>query len=152
MLVFDTALGEKLQKVRLLSEAVAWFDVNIRPDTKEFVINLIQNEQLLAKGVDSNNTKIGTYSYATELISRGAKQQGDHFTLKDTGAFYNSMFVMVLKDTIFVEATSSTYGLMQSQDWWREEILGLNEESLAKYTEVLKEGYIKYVRKVLEID
>jgi len=152
MLVFDTALGEKLQKVRLLSEAVAWYDVNIRPDTKQFVINLIQNEQLQKKGVDSNDEIIGRYSYATQLISKGAKQQGDPFTLKDTGAFYNSMFVMVLKDTIFVEATSSTYGLMQSQDWWREEILGLNEESLEKYTEVLKEGYIKYVRKVLEID
>ena len=152
MLVFETALGEKLQKVRLLSEAVAWFDVNIRPDTKEFVINLIQTEQLQRKGVDSNNEIIGRYSYVTELISKGKKEQGDHFTLKDTGAFYNSMFVMVLKDTIFVEATSSTYGLMQSQDWWREEILGLNEESLEKYTKVLKEGYIKYVRKVLEIN
>lgn len=152
MLVFDTALGEKLQRVRLLSEAVAWFDVNIRPDTKSFVINLIQNDQLLAKGVDSDNTIIGRYSRVTEMITKGAKQEGDPFTLKDTGAFYNSMFVMVLKDTIFVEATSSTYGLMQSQDWWREEILGLNEESLAKYTEVLQEGYIKYVRKVLELD
>lgn len=152
MLVFDTALGEKLQKVRLLSEAVAWFDVNIRPDTKSFVINLIQNDQLLAKGVDSNNSIIGRYSMVTEMITKGAKQQGDPFTLKDTGAFYNSMFVMVLKDAIFVEATSSTYGLMQSQDWWREEILGLNEESLAKYTEVLKEGYLKYVRKVLELN
>jgi hypothetical protein len=41
---------------------------------------------------------------------------------------------------------------MQNQEWWRNEILGLTDENLDKYSEKIKEGFIDYARKILEID
>jgi len=89
------------------------------------------------------------YSRATEIISNGRKKAGDPFTLYDTGQFYRSMFIVVLKDSILIDAD---YTKMQDQDWWSINILGLTEKNLDIYAEMVRQNYIKYARRILDLD
>jgi len=147
-MIGETAIDEHLKKTRLLFDSVAWLDAHTS-QVKEDVLNLIREAQLMAEGVDENNEIIGTYSFMTEIISRGRKQEGDPYNLNDTGEFFRSMYIKVLADSIIIDAN---YAKMEDQDWWSIDILGLTQENLQLYAEMVKENYIKYARKILELD
>jgi len=147
-MIGETAIDKHLKKTKLLFDSVAWLDAHT-PQVKEDVLNLIREAQLMAEGVDENNEIIGTYSYMTEVISGGRKQEGDPYNLNDTGEFFRSMYIKVLADSIIIDAN---YQKMEDKDWWSISILGLTQENLDKYAQMVKENYIKYARKVLELD
>lgn len=132
----------------MLIDAEAWFDANDR-EVKNMIIKLIQDEQLIKSGVDSEGRVIGYYSALTEILSDGRKKQGDPYNLEDTGEFFMSMFVQVLADGLIINAD---YAKMQGQDWWDLNILNLTEENLNKYVAKIKENYIIYAREVLGIN
>jgi len=145
----ETRIGETLRKTKLLFDSVVWFE-SITTGLKSKIINeWIQDDQLFKKGVDSDDDVIGFYSFTTSLINP-TKTFNSHFTLKDTGAFYRSMFVRVLKDSIIIGGDP---GEMDDQIWYNEDkILNLNEENLAKFIAEIKVNYIKSIRKILAID
>jgi hypothetical protein len=147
-MIGQTIIEEQLNKTRLLYDAMAWMESNTTSVTNE-VIRMIQEDQLKRSGVDENNVVIGLYSEVTDMITRGRKEAGTPYTLEDTGAFFRSMYVKVLMDSIIIDGD---YAKMQNQDWWRNEILGLTDENLDKYSEKIKEGFIRYARKILEVD
>jgi hypothetical protein len=147
-MIGPTIIDEKIRKAFILQEAVAWMEANNTAVTKE-VIRMIQQDQLKRSGVDSENIVIGYYSQATEALTFGMKRAGDPYTLEDTGEFFRSMYVKVLMDSIIIDGD---YAKMQDQDWWRNEILGLTDENLDKYTDKIKEGFIDYARKILEVN
>jgi hypothetical protein len=147
-MIGQTSIDEHLKKTRLLFDSVAWLDAHTS-QVKEDILNLIREAQLMAEGVDEDNQIIGTYSYMTELISGGRKQEGDPYNLNDTGEFFRSMYIKVLSDSIVIDAN---YAKMEDQDWWSINILGLTQENLEKYAEMVKENYILYARKILGLD
>ncbi len=145
----DSKIGVSLRKAKTLSDAQGWIQ-SITPELQIKTIRIwIQQEQLVELGVDGDGQIIGTYSFATEVASGGRKQEGEHFTLEDTSAFFRSMFITVLASEIIIDADSTK---MEDQDWWREEILNLTDDSLIKFTMEAKTGYIKYVRRTLGIN
>ncbi len=148
IMIGKTAIDYFLKNNNMLIDAEAWFESHDR-EVKDMIIKLIQDKQLIEKGVDSEGRVIGYYSYWTEIISEGRKQEGDPYNLEDTGEFFMSMFVKVLADGIIINAD---YAKMQGQDWWDLNILNLTEENLTKYVEKIKENYIIYARKVLGVD
>lgn len=148
MAIGKTIVEQSLARTRLLSEAVAWIEA-FDTKTKEQMISWIQNDQLRLKGVDKFDNEIGTYSYATQLISKGRKQQGNHYTLDDTGAFFASMYVTVGLDAVKIDAGSITFDEMKKQKWYRDAIIGLNDENFRKLKEIIKAEFINYARKVL---
>ena len=147
-MIGETAIDKHLKKTKLLFDSVAWLDAHT-PQVKEDVLNLIREAQLMAEGVDENNEIIGTYSYMTEIISGGRKQEGDPYNLNDTGEFFRSMYIKVLSDSIVIDAN---YAKMEDKDWWSINILGLTQENLQLYADMVKENYILYARKVLGLD
>ncbi len=144
---FKTPVEEQLNKAIMLSDSIAWFETHTE-EVKQIILDYIRDDQLY-EGVDSNNSFIGFYSYWTEVISDGKKRMGDPYTLEDTGAFYRSMFIKVLNDSIVIDAD---YVKVEDQDWWRIDILGLTEENLENYAELVKDNFITYARRVLELD
>lgn len=147
-MIGQTAIDEHLLKAQRLSDSEAWFDSH-SSSVKKIILNLIKESQLRSKGIDENEKIIGLYSRATEIISNGRKKAGDPFTLYDTGQFYRSMFIVVLKDSILIDAD---YTKMQDQDWWSINILGLTEKNLDIYAEMVRQNYIKYARRILGIN
>jgi len=147
--LLQTKIGETLQKALLLDDADAWIEA-ITPSLEAKIIrDWIQEDQLFRQGIDEDGDIIGLYSVATEKISRGRKRAGTPFTLYDTGAFYRSMFVRKLRDSIIIEADP---GPMADQTWYDDKILGLTDENLEKFTESVAFGFAEYVRRILGVD
>jgi hypothetical protein len=146
MAIGESKLHELLRRRRLLSDAVEWLKVFDAP-TKEMIVNWVRYDQLRDKGIDGHGEVIGYYSYVTELINP-EKKANTPYTLEDTGAFYESMYLRVLSDAIIVEANP-----IKGQDnlyfKYGEEITGLTDENIAKLREVVKEKYINQFRKIL---
>jgi len=147
-MIGETAIDKHLKKTRLLFDSVAWLNAHTS-QVKEDILNLIREAQLMAEGVDEDNQIIGTYSYMTELISGGRKQEGDPYNLNDTGEFFRSMYIKVLSDSIIIDAN---YQKMEDKDWWSISILGLTQENLQLYADMVKENFILYTRRILELD
>lgn len=130
--------GRRAEK--LLSEGLVWFET-FRSDTvfKKQILDWIRFDQLRDEGVDGNNEFIGFYSYATEVISGGNKQEGDPYTLEDTGAFYRSLFIVASVDFFTIDGDTSK---MNNQEWYTDEILGLTEKVMDK----LRDEYINRLK------
>lgn len=147
MAIGSTPMDVHLQVSVRLSDAIAWIDAHT-PEVQKIIVELIKFNQLKNKGVDKFNEIIGTYSPITEMITP-SKIAGTPYTLDDTGAFYRSMIVVVLKDSILIDATTSH---MEDQKWWSINILGLNEQNLEIYTEKIRQNFIQYARYTLGIN
>ncbi len=147
-MIGNTKIDEHLKLALTLDDAKAWVEAHTK-ELQEDILNLIKINQLFNEGIDEDGQVIGFYSKLTEILSNGRKKAGDHFTLLDTGEFFDSMYINVLKDSIYIDAN---YTKMEDQDWWSIDILGLTEENLEIYAERIKNNFIIYARKVLGID
>jgi hypothetical protein len=146
----DTLLGEKLRKMAVLSDAMAWYE-SFTPAFKKDILSWIQDDQLRKRGVDEDEEVIGYYSLYTEILSGGRKKFGEHYTLEDTGEFFKSMYIVVLSDSIVIEADP-----IKGDDnlfyKYGDGIIGLTEENLEFFQLELADKYREYARKTLQID
>ena len=144
----ETILGSKLKKALLLSSSLAWYET-FDTQLKSIILKWIQNDQL-QKGIDEDGDILGLYTEFTESINP-EKIAGTPYTLYDTGDFYKSMYIVVLSDSIVIEADpiKGTDNLFYK---YGEGIIGLTEENMDKLRQEVKKKYIEYARKVLEID
>lgn len=133
-----------LAKGKVLSESVAWFNA-FSPATRREIIEFVQQDQLMKKGVDGQDRIIGFYSYLTSLINP-KKRFNTPYTLYDTGEFYRSMYVRVLLDAITIEGETRK---MEDKKWWTDKILTLTDENTIKLQKIIKESYIKQLREIL---
>jgi len=152
MMLKQTAIYQVLNNARRSDlETLAWFNA-FTPTIREKIKRLIVEDQHINKGIDEDGDIIGEYSRATELITNGAKQEGDPFTLEDSGAFHASIFVRILKDAIEIDGDTAK---MESGDWWtiwnvnKDRILGLTDENMDKVVEDIKPRYREYLKNVL---
>lgn len=148
----QTEIYHVINRARLLaSETLAWYEA-LDPKMRREILDLIRYEQLNKRGIDEDGDIIGEYSRATEWITQGRKKEGDPYTLKDTGAFYQSMFVTVLRDSFIVDGDTEK---MEGENWWlrnnisAERILGLTDENLQIVIEKFKVKYHEYLTKIL---
>ncbi len=114
-----TIIHERLEKIKAVN---FWVQLMSNPQTKNFIIKLNQ-DRLEFQGTDIDGNVIGYYSYVTELISKGKKQEGTPYTLNDTGYFYDSFKIDVFNDYIVIDAD----GAKDDIDWSApsEKVLGL---------------------------
>lgn len=148
MAIGNTKLDVLLRRGKLLRELDMWYSA-FNDATKEQIIKWVQS-QLKDEGIDGKGIVIGNYSYATELITKGRKRQGDHYTLDDTGAFYRSMQVYVGESLIEVigDGKKGKDNLYQK---YGESITTLTDENIQKLREIIQDKFRIYIRKVLQI-
>lgn len=145
----ETELYKTLRRVAMApSDDFVWissFDYALKTE----ILNLIRNNQLTNEGIDEAGRIIGYYSFLTEIISGGAKREGDPYDLNDSGSFYRSMFVQVFKDSFVIDANSQTFFEMKTQNWYSDGILGLTDENLQKVIQKIGEKYRQQMEKIL---
>ncbi len=145
MAIGNTKLHQLIKNIKGLNDLVAWYSI-FDGETKVKILDLIREDQLRQKGVNAEGDVIGFYSYTTELISNGEKQEGTPYTFYDTGEFYRSMYMVILSDSVVFEADPMK-GDDNLFDKYGSNILNLTTQSREKMKEFLIKNYRDYVRK-----
>lgn len=153
--IMQTALGQKLNLVNLaLYNKVIWVSVFRRPSLKTFILDLVRQDQLFEQGIDEDGDVIGTYSEFTEALNP-EKVAGSHYTLKDTGDFFDSFYIDVFPT--YFEINANPIKTDQDGDTenlfykYGEGIMGLTTESMDKLSREVLRLYEIEVRRLLQI-
>lgn len=111
----------------------------------------LNKKQLNEDSQDIYGDAIGFYSYATELITKGAKKKGEPFDAKDTGGFLNNFYMTVYDDVFYFGSTDpKTDDILDSPNWLSQELFGLTDENLEMSIETkFKPFIIDYCKKTL---
>jgi len=136
-------LYEQLQKAKKLKPE------NIKRDLSKFIRSIEKQiidknkEQIEVDSKDIYGNAIGFYSYATELISGGAKKQGDPFTGKDTGDWFDGFYMQEVSGVIRLGSTDpKTNEILSSEHWLSDDLFGLSDENLSK---IIEENILPFV-------
>lgn len=149
MAIGDTRLDNLWKRRNFLLEVQAWKQ-SFDKVTKDQILDWVKNDQLKNRGVDGKGEVIGYYSYATELITKGRKRQGDPYTLEDTGAFYASMEVEITDSLLYVTGNGRK-GNDNLYTKYGDYITTLTDGNVEKLKEIINQKIIDYVRKVLQV-
>lgn len=149
----QTQLGAVLNKFRAIRTQDIWQKVFLDKTLSRMILEMIQQDQLFKKGIDEDGDIIGTYSEWSEMLNP-EKVAGTPFTLFDTGAFYESMKIVVLNDAFVVEAqpikideNGEKTDLFEN---YGEGIIGLTDENKEKLAIAIKARFIIEVNKLLQ--
>ena len=149
----ETLMGNLLNRFNLLSGQLVWLRVFQNEPFKRWIMDLVRQDQLFKKGIDEDGDVIGEYSEYTEMLNP-SKVAGTHYTLYDSGEFYNSFVIFVGNQMFEIEADTVK---MESENWWvmnsitKNAILGLTDENKTKLAIEVKKRYIKEARLLLGI-
>jgi len=151
----QTELGLTLKRfVRVLDHKKIWLRVFKKKQLNTFILDMIKQDQLFDKGIDEDGDVIGTYSEYTEAINP-EKVAGTHYTLKDTGDFFDSFYIDVFPT--YFEINANPIKTDQDGDTenlfykYGEGIMGLTNESMEKLSREILRLYQIEVRRVLKI-
>jgi hypothetical protein len=136
------------KEIAQLKEDMLWFGALDNEQFNDWYVKAVQAQ--LLSGVDGDGNVMGFYSFATELITGGRKQEGDPYTLFDTGAFYSSMFTVITEQLIIFEADANKADT-NLYDEYGANITKLNETNFEILKETVKNHYIKQIRELLSI-
>lgn len=110
------------------------------PQLQSQMIDLNQS-QMMDQGVDSYGVTLGDYSPVS--VSHYGKDPG-HITLRDTGAFYDSMKVLVGSEAVVISGDTEKPDRDLSVAW--PHALGLTNDSLQEILPEVKQRFIESVK------
>ncbi len=153
--IMQTELGLTLKRfVRVLDHKKIWLRVFKKKQLNTFILDMIKQDQLFDKGIDEDGDVIGTYSEFTEALNP-EKVAGSHYTLKDTGDFFDSFYIDVFPT--YFEINANPIKTNQDGDTenlfykYGEGIMGLTTESMDKLSREVLRLYEIEVRRLLQI-
>ena len=119
----------------------------------ESELTALNKKQLNEESKDVYGKAIGFYSKSTEIITKGAKKQGDPFDAKDTGDFLGGLYAKVQGQNVFFGSSDSkTELILNSDNWLSKDLFGLSDENLNMVIEQkLKPFILQLYRKKLDI-
>lgn len=119
----------------------------------ESELTALNKKQLNEDSKDIYGEAIGFYSYATEVITKGAKKRGEPFDAKDTGAFLGGLYAKIQGQNVFFGSTDpKTELILDSDNWLSKDLFGLSDENLnLVIEEKLKPFVLQLYRNTLEI-
>lgn len=153
--LMETALGQVLNRYRILKTEYLWRVVFSDAKFREWVLDLIRQDQLFKQGIDGDGDVIGTYSEWTEMLNP-TKVAGTPYTLFDTGDFYKSFILYVYSTYIEVDANPIKIdddGEEENLFWkYGENIIALTNESLEKLRTEFLSRFREEVRELLQLN
>lgn len=119
----------------------------------ESELTALNKKQLNEESKDIYGDAIGFYSYATEVITKGAKKKGEPFDVKDTGKLLGGLYAKIQNNMIVFGSTDPKVDLiMDSDNWLSKDLFGLSDENLNMVIEQkLKPFVLQLYRNTLEI-
>ena len=103
--------------------------------------------RLYQKSLDANLRPLGEYSPITKKRKKEKGQISNRVTLRDTGEFYDSMFIVYESGEIIVD--SSDDKASELEHLWGEAILGLSEPETVNFVDTILEPELE---KLIDFD
>jgi len=152
--ILQTVLGQKLRQYQMLYNKVLWVGIFNSGEFRKWVLDLVREDQLFDQGIDEDGDVIGYYSEFTEAINP-EKIAGTHYTLKDSGEFFESFFLTIYPDYFEINANpikvnddGETENLFYK---YTESIIGLTSESKDKLGREILRRYRIELYKIIGI-
>jgi hypothetical protein len=155
----DTLISERLNRLKSLNQGQMFFNAVSDKRVQDFILFLVQYGQLFSRGINEFEEIIGRYSLLTEEINP-EKVAGTPYTFKDTGQFFNSMFVTPNTESFIIDGDGVKVSKTRQGDSIIEKvtnlfelhgdsIIGLTEDSKEQLGRMLADKFIEDVRKIL---
>jgi hypothetical protein len=137
---FDNAANVNANKILV--------DVLKRDEVRALIAELNTFGQLFEEGIDSEGRKLSDIRqpYATSTVQKKRREglPTDRVTLFDTGKFYESWNVTILKNgDIEIQANTEVRANYDLEKDYGTNILGLTEESLSKISDFITPLFIE---------
>lgn len=118
---------------------------------KEWQTKALQlNREQLYSGVDSENRSLGVYSLKTILIKEKKQQPTDRVTLKDTGDFYASLYLVQKEKSFEVDSRDADQTKVNRLlDVYGENIFGVTEQNKVILRELATPILAQYLKQKL---
>ena len=152
--ILQTVLGQKLRQYSVLYNSVIWRGIFNSGQFRKWVLDLVREDQLFDQGIDEDGDVIGYYSEFTEAINP-EKVAGTHYTLKDSGEFFESFFLTIYPDYFEINANpikvnddGETENLFYK---YTESIIGLTDDSKDKLGREILRRYRVELYKIIGI-
>lgn len=146
-------LKEQLQKANQLTPEKVNQELFDFIRSIESELTALNKKQLNEESKDIYGDAIGFYSYATEVITKGAKKKGEPFDGDNTGKWLAGFYAKVQNDIVVFGSTDpKTQLILDSDNWLSKDLFGLSDENLNMVIEQkLKPFILQLYRKTLEI-
>jgi hypothetical protein len=105
---YNATLRNLEYRLRSFKDNLPMLLEDIIMDKESIIVSAIANDQLYRRGINGREIKIMSYApYAESTIKAKAKkgQPTTRVTLKDTGAFHESMFIVFDSEGFYVTST-----------------------------------------------
>lgn len=138
------------KKLRLNKSEMNEIARQIIQQNEAFIVGL--NRGRLYLGEYTNEQKISPeYTPFTKSIKQGKGQPSDRVTLRDTGDFYQSIYVKANKDSFYTGATDpKTKELQEKYEDADSILLGLSEQDKDRFRKLTLKAFAqKYFEKLL---
>ena len=120
-------------------------------DNDNILIDMNAQDQLYAKGVNRLGVRIDEYQPYRPLtiqVKIEKRQPYDRVTLKDTGEFYDSLYVETAEDRFYIKASDEKTNWLIKK--YGAEIFGLTNDSLAEFiNDYVKDEAYNRVKEIL---
>ena len=106
---YNTTLRNLEYRLRAFKDSLPLLLEDIIRDKEDIIISAIANDQLYRRGVTGTDRKIMSYApYQPRTIKAKIKKGQPHtrVTLRDTGEFHSSMYLVFETDGFYVTASS----------------------------------------------
>jgi hypothetical protein len=146
-MLVETDVYLMLNRVQTLSDAEAWlYAFSSDKGLQQQILDRIKS-QLYDRGVDERDKIIGYYKASTEAINP-QKIAGTHYTFRDKGQFFQSLYIGWFSDYFFIDGNAQK-GRTNLFEKYGEGIIGLTDENEEWLHETIFNSYMEYVEGIL---
>lgn len=134
----------KIRKIEAFDQDIDFILVGLMTDEEDLILEL-NRAQMQDKGIRGDGSKI-TPTYAAFTIAK-KKKDGDEYrfvTLRDTGEFFDDMFLDVYDDRIIIASENIKTADLVTK--YGSDIFGLIDSHLQELINTIKPGLIETLR------
>ena len=122
------------------------FVLEAAKDDEKFILDT-NRDQLYNEGTTHQPQSLGQYAASTVQYKARTGQRYDHVTLRDTGDFHASFFIVYEADEFTIYADDEKTALLTSR--YGNEILGLTPDNLELLIDRLRPAVVAQFRKMM---
>lgn len=121
-------------------------------DNEKAIVDMVRNTQLYRRGINGRGVKIMSYAPYKPRTIRAKLRKGQpttRVTLRDTGKFHESMFLVVDDEGFYITSDSNITPILINK--YGDTIFRLTDENLTKIVrQKIRTELVKRIRKIIK--